>query len=108
MAMGTETLEIHVPEGLYHRLERLAALTKRPIESLIVQTLSSSIPPLPDDLSPETRDALLALEDLSDDALWQMMNSTFPQERYERLSELREKRREGPLTDEERETLDQL
>ena len=63
--MTTETLTIQVPELLYRRLERLAALSGRPLESLITQTLSASIPPLPDDLPSPTRDALTSLEALS-------------------------------------------
>src|SRR6266545_111576 len=66
--MTTETIPIQVPEALYRRLERLAALTHRPVESLVVQTLSSSIPPLPDDLPPPTRDAQTSLDRLTQDA----------------------------------------
>jgi hypothetical protein len=47
--MTTETLTIEVPEPFFRRLGRLAALSGRPLESLTTQTLSASIPPLPDD-----------------------------------------------------------
>jgi hypothetical protein len=106
--MSTETIEIHVPEGLYRRLERLAALTRRPLEGLILQTLSSSIPPLPDDLPPATRDALIAIEALSDEELVQVVRRTMPDDRYQRLSELREKRREDTLPEGETAELDHL
>jgi hypothetical protein len=106
--MSTETIEIYVPEGLYHRLERLAELTRRPLESVILQTLSSSIPPLPDDLPPATRDALIALERLSDDELAQIMRNSMPEDQFERLSELREKRHAGTPTEGEQAELDQL
>ncbi len=106
--MATEPIEIHMPEALYRRLERLAALTQRPLESVIVQTLSSSIPPLPDDLPPNTRDALIALEGLGDDELARVMRSTLPDDRYERLSELRAKCHEGALAVSEQAELDQL
>ena len=106
--MITETIPIQVPEALYRRLERLAALTHRPVESLVVQTLSSSIPPLPDDLPAPTRDALTALEGLSDDELWQVVRSTFPETQYEQFAELRERRRAGTITPDEQATLDGL
>src|SRR5215475_10516071 len=99
--MTTETIPIQVPEALYRRLERLAALTHRPVESLVVQTLSSSIPPLPDDLPSPTRDALTALEGLSDDELWQVVRSTFPEAQYEQFVELRERRRATTMTSDE-------
>jgi hypothetical protein len=106
--MTTEMMTIQVPELLYRRLERLAALTHRPLESLVLQTLSSSIPPLPDDLPPPTRDALTALEDLGDDTLWQLTRSTFPDHQYEQFTALREQRRAGALTPDEQANLDRL
>ena len=106
--MATETMTIQVPEVLYRRLERLAALTHRPLESVVVQTLSSNIPPLPDDLPPPAREALTALEGLSDDALWQVMRVAFPDDHYEQLVELRERRRTGTLLPDEQATLDRL
>jgi hypothetical protein len=101
-------MTIQVPETLYRRLERLAALTHRPLESLIVQTLSSNIPALPDDLPDPTRTALTALESLSDEALWHVMRATFPTDQYEQFAELRERRRAGPITPDEQATLDRL
>jgi len=106
--MTIETIPIQVPEALYRRLERLAALTHRPVESLVVQTLTSSIPPLPDDLPAPMRETLTALEDLSDDELWQIARSTFPEAQYEQFAELREQRRAGTIMPDEQVTLDRL
>ena len=106
--MATNAIVIHLPEDLQRRLERLAGLTQRPLESLIVQTLSSSLPPLPDDLPPATRDALTALEQLSDDALWDLERAQFPQDQYTQLVALREKRRESVLAMDEQAILDHL
>lgn len=106
--MTTETMTIQVPETLYRRLERLAALSGRPVESLIMQTLSASIPPLPDDLPVPTRDALTSLEDLSDDVLWQIVRSDMPEAEYEQFTELRAKRRAGTIGPDEQATFDHL
>jgi hypothetical protein len=106
--MTTETLTIEVPEPLYRRLERLAALSGRPLESLITQTLSASIPPLPDDLPSPTRDALISLETLSDDELWQIVRSDIPEAQYEQFTELRAKRRAGTLGPDEQAALERL
>ncbi len=46
--MSTDTVAVLVPAPLYQRLARLAALTKRPLESLVAQTLSAGLPPLPE------------------------------------------------------------
>ena len=106
--MTTDTVAIQVPQSLYHRLERIADLTQRPLESLVVQALSSSIPLLPDDLPPAMRDALVALERLSDDELQQVANATFPAEQAEHYAALREKRRASTITAPEQATLDHL
>ena len=106
--MDTEIIEIHMPDVLLHRLERLAKLTHRPLETLIVQRLSSTLPPLPDDLAPEWRDALLALESLSDDELQEVAASMMSEGDYERLSKLRDREAEGTLTPEEPAALESM
>ena len=55
--MSAETVSVQVPRSLYVRLERLAQITNRPLESLVEQTLASAIPALPDDLPTATRAA---------------------------------------------------
>ena len=106
--MTTDTVAIQVPQALYRRLERLAQLTRRPLESLIVQALSSNLPPLPDDLPAAQRDALVALEGLSDDELWAVTRSTLPAGDQERFAALRDRRRAGTLTPAEQAALDRL
>jgi len=96
--MATDTITIHLPDDLQHRLERLVALTGQPIEGLIVRTLSSNLPALPEDLPPTTRDALQALERLDDDDLRRYTHAMFPQDQYERFTALREERQERALT----------
>ncbi len=44
--MTIQTIAINVPQPVYRRYERLARLTRRPLESLIAQTLNANIPPL--------------------------------------------------------------
>lgn len=106
--MTTETISIQVPQALYHRLERLAELTHRPLESLVVQTLTSTIPPLPDDLPAPARDALVALEKLTDDELWRITQATMPEAEFDRFTALRERRRAGTIMAAEQGALDQL
>jgi len=106
--MTTETMTIQVPELLYRRLERLAALSGRPLDSLITQTLSANIPPLPDDLPAPTRDALTSLEALNDDDLWLMVRSSMPDAEYEQFTELRAKHRDGTIAPDEQALLTRL
>ncbi len=106
--MATDTITIHLPDDLHQRLERLAHLTGQPVEGLIVRTLSSNLPPLPEDLSPATRDALQALERLDNTELLQLTYAKLPDDQYEQLTMLREQRREGELTPKEEAALNRL
>jgi hypothetical protein len=106
--MTAHTIAIQLPEAVYRRLERLAELTQRPLESLVVQTLSSSIPPLPDDLPDEMRTELIVLEHLDDGSLWEVARSEFTPEQQEQANELQDKRRLGTLTASESQTLAHL
>ena len=106
--MTSETVAVHLPQSLYRRLERLAELTHRPLENLVVQTLSSTIPPLPEDLPDTVRDALVALEPLRDDELWHVTRSAIAEEQYAQFVLLREKERIGNITEAERDILTRL
>lgn len=106
--MSIQTVSIEMPQPLYHRLERLSKLARRPLQDLVVQTLDVGIPPLPDDLPQEMRPDLLALEELDDDALWQVARSEVDPGQGEQHSLLLEKNRLGTITEPERETLAQL
>lgn len=106
--MAAESITVSVSRSLYRRLERLAALTHRPVDSLIEQTLASTIPPLPDDLPAEMQGVLLGLESLDDASLAHLMWSMVPPEQQEQLAHLQDKRRHGALTKTEVEQLARL
>ena len=106
--MATDAVIIHLPDHLLHRLERVAELTGQPLEGVIVRTLSSNLPPLPDDLPDATRDALQALESLSDDELWDLTRATLPEDQYARVTALREQRLDGMLDADEQDELEHL
>ena len=105
--MTTQTVPVQVPRSLYHQLERLATLTNRPLEDIVERSLAASIPPLPDTLSDEIRDDLLALEGLADDELWQVARSMVSPEHQEELSLLLEKNK-AAITEAEKARLSEL
>ncbi|NCC30882.1 MAG: hypothetical protein EOM24_02535 [Chloroflexia bacterium] len=96
--MTRNTVSIQVPEEIYQRLERLASLTKRPLETLVAQTLSAGLPPLPDDLPPTMRDALQALEQVEARVLEQVVRERMPEPEVQQFEALRERQRAGSLT----------
>jgi len=101
-------MAIQMPQSLYRRLKRLVEISRRPLENVIVQTLDSSIPPLPDDLPADMRGDLLALEVLDDDTLWQVARSTASPEQQEQHRLPLEKNCLGTIAESERATLAQL
>ena len=106
--MTVQTIAIQMPQPLYHRLERMAELTRCPLENVVLQTLDSNVLPLPDDLPDEMGGDLLTLEGLDDDALWQVARSAVSPEQQEQIGLLLEKNRLGIITEPERTTLAQL
>jgi len=106
--MSVQTITIQMPQTLYQRLERIAYLTRRPLDKLITQALESNLPPLPDNLPAATRDALMTLENLNDDALWQIARSGIEPHQHAHYSLLLEKNTAGTLTTIERELLTHL
>ena len=99
---------IQIPETLYRRLERLAQLTRRPVEELVTRALEASMPPLPENLPDSMRVDLLALEHLSDDELWRVARSAVSPEQSARHGELLAKNSAGVLDKSERALLAQL
>lgn len=106
--MATDTVTLRLPDDLYRRIERLASLTGSPMEGIIVRMLASSLPPLPDDFSPATRDALQRLEQLSDADLAAFETMTLSREESARLTKLRERRADGVISPDEQAELEQL
>lgn len=106
--MATDTIMLRLPDDLYRRIVRLSQLMGSPVEGVIVRMLSSSLPPLPDDFSPEIRDALQSLESLNDKQLAALSTAMLSRKDIARLRDLRERRAEGPLTAAEQTELDRL
>lgn len=95
---------VQLPENLYRRLQQQASAEQRSIEDLIRQTLSRQLPPavpVEDDLPPALREELLAMEHLSDAALWSLARSTLLPEQLAEMDLLRDTKQERSLTPEE-------
>jgi hypothetical protein len=107
-AMTTDTVILRLPDDLYRRIAHLSQLTGSPVEGVIVRMLSSSLPPLPDDFAPDVRDALQALEQLSDSQLATYETAKLARKDVVRVNELRERRREDVITIDEQAELDRL
>ena len=68
-------LTLNLSERLYEHLYSQAQATARTVNEVVEERLIRSIPPLEDDLPPAIRAELVAMERLSDHALWQIAES---------------------------------
>jgi hypothetical protein len=99
--MSAQTHTVTVSDSLYQQLHRQAQKTQRSIEDLVEQTLQRHLPPsLENDLPIEIQAELKALEDLSDDALWQIADSKMNPDKVAMYDALLERQKAGTLTPE--------
>jgi hypothetical protein len=97
-----------MPEPLYRRLQRLAALTHRPVESLVLQALDAQVPLLLEDMPAPIRSDLRALETLDDTTLQQVAQSVWSPAQHAQYTALLDKERVSTLTSSEKATLEAL
>ena len=104
--MNEPVVAIQIPMPLYHRLQRLSELTQRSLERLVVQTLESHTPTLPENLPEDVRAELISLEKLDDDMLWQVAQCKITPAQQKNYRRLLEKKRQGNITAPEQKQLD--
>ena len=68
--MTVQTITLRLPEPLYRTARQIAQVTKRPIETVLQDSLSAVLPPL-DDVEPNEAAELARLALLDDAALWE-------------------------------------
>lgn len=106
--MSESTVAIHMPDLLYQRLQRLAALTHRPLESLVLQALDENMPPLLEDMPERIRRDLAALEKLEAAALRHVAQDAWSSEQSAQYTALVEKERARTITPAEQDMLEEL
>jgi hypothetical protein len=106
VVMTTQPVTLHLPDKIYERIQQTARLLQRPVETLLLEAVTTALPLL-DDLPPELVDDVVALALLNDAALWQKARSTLPQSSQERLDLLLDEKNQGTLTTAGQQELDQ-
>jgi prophage DNA circulation protein len=98
--MTLSTISVPVPEPLYHRLERVATLTRRSIADMLASAITVVLPSA-SDLPEPLADELAGMMWLSDAKLRAATRPTFTSQQQKRLSELNDAGDERPLTESE-------
>jgi hypothetical protein len=103
------TITVSLPESLYEQLEAQARVAARSVDELIVLSLRRSLPPAPEpDLPAEVRAELMAMERLSDAALWSIARSGANDDKIVLMDTLIARKQAGTLTPEGQAFLTQL
>jgi len=94
----SRTVTLTLPDKLYEPAERTAQATNQPLEAVLLTALQASLPPL-EGLPADMAAALLELEALGDEALWEAMLETVPDQQQQELEDLLQRNQAGALTD---------
>ncbi|MCP4698324.1 MAG: hypothetical protein GY862_15940 [Gammaproteobacteria bacterium] len=106
--MSGHRITLEIPENLYQRLQHFAELASRPLENLVLQSITDNMPPLPEDLPPDMQPELSALEQLNDEALWKKARAVVGDKQQTRYNRLLKKQRDDPLSQSEQDELEYL
>lgn len=92
------TVSIQLPQRLYQRVERTAQQTGFGVRELIVSTLETGLPPLPNHLPPELAADLARWSLLDDEALQAIANAFLSAKQQRRYTTLLRKADAGRLS----------
>jgi len=106
--MPGQTVTLELPEPLWEWAQRTATVTQRPVEKVLVDSLSATIPPPLDDIPDEFRNELALLETKNDDDLWTITRSSLSPKTLRQYDELLDKNSKGTLTTQEKRKLEKL
>ena len=104
----TQTVTLQLPEETLQRYQRGASAARKLPEEFLVERLMEAVPPLADDLPAPLHEELQVLEQLDDDALWQVARRQLPSTDQRLYNRLLAKNSQGVITAQERETLHTL
>jgi len=106
--MAMQTVTLRLPESIYRQTKRAAENMKRPLEQVLVDTLSAVMPPSVDDVPVELQEELMVLENLDDETLWETAKNVMSPAHQRKWKRLMQKNKAGTLTSREQHDLEDL
>jgi predicted transcriptional regulator len=73
--MATQRVTVELSDPVFQQLVRIAEATSQPLEVLAAQSITSNLPPSPDNAPPEMQAELLRMQTLSIDELLEIAQS---------------------------------
>ena len=105
--MASSPVVVHIPQSIYHRLERAAARLKKPVDMLVAETLEAALAD-DGDIPPEFVAEMKAVEQLDKSGLQQVVATDMKAEEQASLDALLDTQNARPLTPEENDQLETL
>ncbi len=90
--MTTQSITLQLSDPVYRYLQKVAAITKRPLEQLVRQSVEGNLPPSVESAPQELQDELLAMQMLSPVQLMRIAVSQVEPAQQERHLMLLERR----------------
>lgn len=106
--MQTHSVTIELPPAVFQQLAQIAAVTQRPIEQLVIQSVASNLPPMTTVSSMELQQELLGFQQRPLEEVLQVAKSMMDEADCRRQAELLERNQDERLTVEERQELGEL
>jgi predicted transcriptional regulator len=106
--MATQRVTVELSDPVFQQLVRIAEATSQPLEVLAAQSITSNLPPCPDNAPPEMQAELLQMQTLSIDELLEIAQAQIESEQQARHTALLEKNQTDEISPEERQELSEL
>jgi hypothetical protein len=97
--MTEKAITLHLPERLYEQLAEAAEAAQQTLDTVVLQSIRTGLPPSLDRLPERFRADLRALSRLSDGMLWQIARSEMNADRVAAYEALLERNQRGELDD---------
>lgn len=104
----SQAITINVSDALYQQLSRAAALFRQPVEVIVLDSLRHTLPPLFEDVPADYQDDVFPLLAMNDQQLLQESRRVFPQADWQRYESLLDNIRQGALSADEQQALQNL
>ncbi|MEZ4708105.1 MAG: hypothetical protein R3A44_12910 [Caldilineaceae bacterium] len=104
----SHAITINLPDELYKQARQAAILARQPLDVIVAQSLTHSLPPLLEDIPDEYQADVYPLLAMTDTELQAVMRQMFPADQWVDYETLLEKKKEQPLSADEASRLDKL
>ncbi len=108
MTTQTMPVTVNLPDVTYHQLQRVAQMTKRRLEDVLLQTIEGNMPPVADDAPLDIQAELQTLQWLDSKALWVVARGKLAPQEQARQEYLLRRNQRGTITPEEVDEMNRL